>query len=100
MCHPIVLQMRLSDEQKKVACARGRDIVVTAGAGTGKTLTLVARYLSLLAEGMPLRSVVAITFTKKAAREMRERLGNRFRPLLIFPVKVFQYMLRLVNTDV
>jgi len=74
MCHPIVLQMRLSDEQKKVACARGRDIVVTAGAGTGKTLTLVARYLSLLAEGMPLRSVVAITFTKKAAREMRNRV--------------------------
>ena len=52
---------------------RGRDVAVTAGAGAGKTRALVARYLALLAEGLPLRKVVAITFTKKAAREMRNR---------------------------
>ena len=49
-------------------------IAVTAGAGSGKTLSLVGRYLCLLERGYPLRSLVAITFTEKAAREMRNRI--------------------------
>jgi len=52
----------------------GRALVVTAGAGSGKTRTLVGRYLALLESGLPLRSIVAITFTDKAAREMRARI--------------------------
>jgi ATP-dependent helicase/nuclease subunit A len=80
--HPIVAQMGPSPEQTPAIVARGRDVVVTAGAGTGKTRTLVARYLSLLAEGLPLRSVVAITFTKKAAREMRNRVREEMRVYL------------------
>jgi len=48
--------------------------VVTAGAGSGKTRTLVGRYLALVESGLPLRSIVAITFTEKAAREMRTRI--------------------------
>jgi len=82
MAHPIVAQMRPSPEQQPAIRERGRDMVVTAGAGTGKTLTLVARYLSLLAEGLPLRSIVAITFTKKAAREMRNRVREEVRKYL------------------
>ncbi|MBK9054655.1 MAG: UvrD-helicase domain-containing protein [Chloroflexi bacterium] len=61
--------------------ARQGDVVVTAGAGTGKTRTLVARYLSLLAE-LPLRHIVAITFTDKAAREMRNRVRQELDRLL------------------
>ncbi len=80
--HPILGQMQPSSEQIGPILSRGRDIVVTAGAGTGKTRTLVARYLSLLAEGMPLRSIVAITFTKKAAREMRNRIREEVRRFL------------------
>ena len=72
--HPIVAQMTPNVEQRPAVCARGCDVVVTAGAGTGKTRTLVARYLSLLADGKSLRSIVAITFTRKAAREMRNRV--------------------------
>jgi ATP-dependent helicase/nuclease subunit A len=49
-------------------------IAVTAGAGSGKTLSLVGRYLHLLEQGYPLRSILAITFTEKAAREMRGRI--------------------------
>ena len=79
MLHPIVAQMRPSPEQEPAILERGRDVVVTAGAGTGKTCTLVARYLSLLAEGLLLRSIVAITFTKKAAREMRNRVREEVR---------------------
>ncbi len=74
MLHPIVAQMEPSVEQEPAITTRDCDILVTAGAGTGKTRTLVARYLSLLADGLPLRSLVAITFTRKAAREMRNRV--------------------------
>jgi len=72
--HPIVKAIGPNAEQLPAVIDRGRDIVVTAGAGTGKTRTLVSRYLSLLASGVPIRSIVAITFTRKAAREMRNRV--------------------------
>jgi ATP-dependent helicase/nuclease subunit A len=77
--HPIVAQLSPSPEQAPSILARGSDVAVTAGAGTGKTRTLVARYLSLLVDGLPLRAVVAITFTKKAAREMRNRVRAEVR---------------------
>lgn len=81
--HPILEQMSPSPDQKDPILARGKDIVVTAGAGTGKTRTLVARYLSLLAEGLPLRGILAITFTKKAAREMRNRVRKEIRQYIL-----------------
>ena len=51
-----------------------RNTVVNASAGTGKTATLVGAYLSQLAQGIPPGQIVAITFTEKAAAEMRDRL--------------------------
>ncbi|MGC9347547.1 MAG: UvrD-helicase domain-containing protein [Anaerolineae bacterium] len=80
--HPILEQLSPSDEQLPAVLARGQDVVVTAGAGTGKTRTLVARYISFLIEGLPLRSIVAITFTRKAAREMRNRVREEVRRYL------------------
>ncbi len=74
-----------STEQRPAVEARGHDIVVTAGAGAGKTRTLVARYLSLLDEGLPVRSVIAITFTRKAALEMRNRIRERIGAYLREP---------------
>ncbi|MBN1180083.1 MAG: UvrD-helicase domain-containing protein, partial [Anaerolineae bacterium] len=65
--------LRLNARQLEAATAPG-DVVVTAGAGSGKTRTLVGRYLALLDADVPLRTVVAITFTEKAAREMRTRI--------------------------
>lgn len=80
--HPIVARMAPSSEQEPAVLLRGRDVAVTAGAGTGKTRTLVARYLALLAEGVPLGGIVAITFTRKAAREMRNRVREAVRAYL------------------
>ena len=80
--HPIVAAMRPSAEQIPAITTWGRDVVVTAGAGAGKTLTLVARYLALLAAGRPLRGAIAITFTEKAAREMRNRVRDEVRRYL------------------
>ncbi len=74
MVERVLDSFSLTADQRRAASARGQDIVVTAGAGSGKTRTLVARYIALLAEGHSPRRVTAITFTKKAAREMRNRV--------------------------
>jgi ATP-dependent helicase/nuclease subunit A len=60
--------------QQHTAIDEPSAISVTAGAGSGKTRTLVGRYLRLLESGHPIRSLIAITFTDKAAREMRSRI--------------------------
>ena len=65
--------LQLNDPQLEAATISG-DLVVAAGAGSGKTRTLVGRCLGLLESGIPLRAIVAITFTDKAAREMRTRV--------------------------
>jgi ATP-dependent helicase/nuclease subunit A len=70
----ILTQFKFTPDQKTAATRRSRAIAVTAGAGSGKTRVLVGRYLHLLEQGYPLRSLVAITFTDKAAREMRTRI--------------------------
>ncbi len=49
---------------------------VVAGAGTGKTRVLVARYLEFVCEGVALERLLALTFTLKAAGEMRERVRH------------------------
>jgi ATP-dependent helicase/nuclease subunit A len=53
-----------------------RNLIVVAGAGSGKTFVLVERFLALLDRNpdWPLNALVAITFTKKAAQEMRDRV--------------------------
>lgn len=72
-------QFSFKGRQEQAATASNPAIVVTAGAGSGKTLSLVGRYLYLIEQGYPLRSIVAITFTDKAAREMRTRIRKALR---------------------
>ena len=74
--------MDMTEVQRSAAAERERAVVVTAGAGSGKTRTLVARYLSLLADGLSPEELVAITFTEKAAREMRARVRLELRSMI------------------
>jgi len=56
--------------------------VRVASAGTGKTTSLVARFLTLIGEGEPLRRLAGVTFTRSAAAELRERVGAGLREIL------------------
>ncbi|MBC7470004.1 MAG: UvrD-helicase domain-containing protein, partial [Ramlibacter sp.] len=66
---------RISREQfYEIACDPRRSVAVEACAGAGKTWMLVSRILRALLEGAQPQEILAITFTRKAAGEMRQRL--------------------------
>lgn len=74
-----IQRMKHTDEQAKAITDRSKRICVSAGAGSGKTYVLVERIVSLLNEGAEFDGIVAITFTEKAAAEMKARLRKVFR---------------------
>ena len=61
-------------EARRIAVDPRRNVALEASAGTGKTRVLVDRYVGLLASGVKPQNVLAITFTRKAAAEMRQRI--------------------------
>src|SRR4029078_1464315 len=57
----------------------GHNVVLEASAGTGKTSVLVSRYVNLLTRGVDPANILAITLTRKAGAEMRERIIRDLR---------------------
>ncbi|MEW6077723.1 MAG: UvrD-helicase domain-containing protein [Thermodesulfobacteriota bacterium] len=66
--------MKLTRQQQEAVFHSGSPALVTAGAGSGKTRTLTAKIAHLVSGGCPPERILAITFTNKAADEMKSRL--------------------------
>jgi ATP-dependent helicase/nuclease subunit A len=75
---------RLTADQASAVWARESNVLVSAGAGSGKTTVLSERVLSLLNEGIDIDRLVVLTFTNAAAAEMKARIRKNIRDAGMF----------------
>ena len=73
-------ELALNDAQQCAVVHRGSPLLIVAGAGTGKTKTLVARLAHLIETGTPPDRILLLTFTRRSAAEMVHRAGMTTDP--------------------
>lgn len=69
--------VRLNEKQQEAVLHTEGPLLIVAGAGAGKTKTLTERIVEIIKKGTDPRSILAVTFTNKAAKEMRDRIVSR-----------------------
>ena len=75
--------VKLNPQQKAAAQYSGsaQNLLITAGAGCGKTRTIIARAAHLIRSGIDASRILMMTFTNRAAREMKTRLKSKVGPV-------------------
>jgi hypothetical protein len=73
------MKAELNERQKEAVEYTQGPLLILAGAGAGKTKTIVERIINIIKKGTEPNQILAITFTNKAAKEMRERILHRLK---------------------
>ena len=78
----------LNDAQREAVTAPDEPVLVIAGAGSGKTRTLVYRVANLVLQGVPPESILLLTFTRRAAQEMLQERHDSTRAVRLIVIRV------------
>ena len=75
---------KFTEEQQKAIDLEGTNLLISAGAGSGKTAVLTERVLRKIKEGTHINELLILTFTNKAALEMKERVRKKLKENELF----------------
>jgi DNA helicase-2/ATP-dependent DNA helicase PcrA len=91
--------MELNTEQEKAANILTGNLLIIASAGTGKTTTIVERYLRLLESGVRPDEIMMTTFTNKAAKDMLNKISKRTNKVSPFIGTMHSIFLRILRDN-
>ena len=89
----------LNKEQKEAVLHKEGPCLVLAGAGSGKTKVLTTRIANMINDGIYSENILAITFTNKAAKEMRDRISNMVENNYAFVGTFHSFGLRVIREN-